>query len=426
MNTQFNHSVYILMGLLFALATGPFQVLAQAPAPTPTPVVFQPGCIESPLDDNTLLTNGGFDDGLNLWQPLEGSSLPTLREEQISEEETNRYIQFNDGDTLTQIPGTNTNFTRFRLKFCYVVPAGGEFQIEIGNSFTDVFPQNTAVGSAGLYESRPIPLDLSTGNNARQNQIRIIYSGPTGAPAFIDNLQFVPTTASSDDPDETPTPTVVEETPTPVSGDTPTQTPTLVPGFPTWTPTPKITQESVQLIANPPMLLVSPDDFTGRLSNQKQVQLKLQVIGSNGEPIDIVAKDPDATIRFRVDTKGDAQGVGTLEQRVSTSYDNLSNTQIKLADLGNEVYFFPLKPYDGTVRVIADIEYETDINGSRERIKIRGIAPIVLRTDPSSSMINATGTFDPGQNYRLGRSAGDRGFRPDVRTNLYFKERVSQ
>ena len=94
----------------------------------------------------------------------------------------------------------------------------------------------------------------------------------------------------------------------------------------------------------------------------------------------------------------------------------------RISDLEGPTYFVPLKPYDGVIRVILDIEYQPQGGEEGSRQEIRGVIPIVLRTDPQGSYTGATGTFDMKQNLSVGRKAGDRGFRPDIRTNLYFRE----
>jgi len=64
------------------------------------------------------------------------------------------------------------------------------------------------------------------------------------------------------------------------------------------------------------------------------------------------------------------------------------------------------------------------VGGQRVRQEIRGVVPIITRTDANISFTGATGTFNPARNAAAGRSAGDRGFRPDQRTNLYFREHM--
>jgi hypothetical protein len=58
------------------------------------------------------------------------------------------------------------------------------------------------------------------------------------------------------------------------------------------------------------MLLISPDDFITSMGGgaRKQVALDFQVVGSTGEKMDVLSIDPDATVRFLVDTRGEAEG----------------------------------------------------------------------------------------------------------------------
>jgi hypothetical protein len=414
-----------LIVLLVVWMSSVTSSFAQTPTPTPN-ISFQQSCLDATENANNLLNNSTFDSDLVGWRGIEEITSPDVLSQVISDEETNYFLRFQDGNSIVQVPGQTSAYTRFTLQFCYVISEGGQFTIEIGDTFVDVFPQSATIGGSGQYTSSSIPLNLSSGSTTSGNTLRITYTGPAGTYAFIDNIELFPYISSSDDPDETATPTPEESGPTatPVPGE-PVDIPTYVPGMPSPTPTPNITNQSVRMIASPPMLLVSQDDFVGQLSNKKQVRLDLQVIGSDGEEIDITNVDSDATIRLRIDTSGDAEDVGILQEKDGTSFTNLNQTQTNLSDL-NEVYFFPLKAYDGTVRIVADIEYKTIIGDSRERIKIRGVIPIVMRVDPNTSLTNATGTFSPSANYRLGRSPGDRGYRPDVRTNLFFKERVGQ
>jgi len=176
------------------------------------------------------------------------------------------------------------------------------------------------------------------------------------------------------------------------------------------------------------MISVSPDDFADTTyGTKKQVAMDLQIVGSNGDFIDILATDPDATIRFELESGLGREPVGTINQRLRTgdSFETISMRRIKMEDLVQPIYFRPTKPYSGTVRIIVTIEYEAIINGSPKKIKIQGVVPIYMRTDPNASSFAATGMFDPRQNMRLGRMPGDRGVGPDQRTNLLFRERFT-
>ncbi len=285
----------------------------------------------------------------------------------------------------------------------------------------------------GQFKKTSIIINLGSGASQNEKTIEFVYEGNDSAgPAYIDNILLLPSTISGGD-EETPTPTVPEPTPTAEpEGPTPTPTPTVQPGIPTPTPTPAVTTHSVQMNANPPMLLISPDDFITSMGGgaRKQVALDFQVVGSTGEKMDVLSIDPDATVRFLVDTRGEAEGVGYVEgfDVESQNWRSLTNQRIDLSRFKNtyqeRAYFIPSKPYTGTVRVIVEIEYDGWANGREETRKLRGVVPIVLQVDKSASLTHVTGTFNPTQNMSIGKKPGDRGFRPDARTNLFFRERM--
>ncbi|HOJ62744.1 MAG TPA: hypothetical protein PK878_20920, partial [bacterium] len=309
---------------------------------------------------------------------------------------------------------------RFELSFCVVVPEDGMLEISVGGQPWLYVPSSRGASYNGTYRGT-LRANLSNSAPPAERTIQFFYDGPGSA--LIDNVQLI-YNPSSDGEDATPTPTMEVPTPTPTPQSTPvTPTPTVPLGIATPTPTPALTENSIQVIANPPMLLLSPDDFTGTsLGQKKQITLDLQVVGSNGEKLDLLQIDPDATVTFTVESRGDAAGVGIIQEFRNNNYQTV-NSQKKLKDVG-QLHFVPLRPYNGTVRVIIEIEYKSYASGKEERRKIRGVVPLFLRTDDRASLIYPTGTFDPKQNFNVGRKAGDRGFRPDMRTNLYFRERL--
>jgi len=400
--------------------------------PEPTRVPFNQACLDAGVDENNLIRNGDFETGNRVpdfppgggWNDAGAGSV--IRREVISDEQINHYLQLNPGSVISQVPSTESNYNFFDLKLCAIIPEGGQLQISFGGNTVAFFPLTPGNSISGQLEDQKIGLDLSTGESSSSNRMEILYINPSGEPALIDNLQLIVNTNPGGDGDETPTPEIPEETPTPVSGGpTITPTPTFFPGRATPRPTPGITDHSVQAIVNPPMLMVSPDDFAGR-EHSKIINLDLQIVGSDGEPIDITGIDPDATVRFDIETRGDAANIGTIRQLSGTSnWRTINRQSIKLSDL-ESFQFFPTKPYNGTVKIIADIEYKSFVRGKEEKRKIRGVIPIVLRVNSLSSLTNATGSFNPAQNFGLNRKPGDRGFRPDVRTNLFFRERFGQ
>ena len=189
--------------------------------------------------------------------------------------------------------------------------------------------------------------------------------------------------------------------------------------------------QSVQVIANPPLLTVSPDDFANAAGPRQLSYLNVQVIGSDGKPMDITRIDPNARIRINIDDKGATQDVGYIRSfKIGSGFDQSITDReadfIETLEEDRMLAFVPGRTYDGAVRVIVDIEFESITEGRKIKKTIRGVAPIVLRSDPKASMIDPTGQFNPAQNRRLGRQPGDRGFRPDQRTNMFFRERSEQ
>ncbi|MGC9330230.1 MAG: hypothetical protein ACP5I1_21515, partial [Candidatus Hinthialibacter sp.] len=304
---------------------------------------------------------------------MAGEQPAVLQMNSVAADLDNYFLKFPEvGASISTVPSGNSNYTKFTLSFCVIVPEGGQIQIYAGGELVAGAPSVVGASFNGLF-TYELFLNLSGGSQSDKT-IEFFYEGSVGIePAYIDHVRLVPKTSSTDD-DPTPTPTVEEPTPTPEpSGPTPTPTPTLVPGRPTPTPTPAITANSVQLSPNPPMLVVSPDDFAATTSStggiKKQISLDLEVIGSNGEKINILDLDEDATIRFIVDTRGEAENVGYVQGFESDSSDwtSINNRRIDLEefvnDYGGRAYFFPTKAYTGTVRVITEIEYKSWVNG---------------------------------------------------------------
>ncbi|MBN2325562.1 MAG: hypothetical protein JXR73_00310 [Candidatus Omnitrophica bacterium] len=405
-------------------------------------VPFGSNCYEDEAvaDNDNYIVNGDFSEGdLQVGLPpdtgwMAGEQSAVLQMNSVAADLDNYFLEFTDaGSSISTVPSGASNYTKYVLSFCVIVPEGGQIQIYVGGALVAGAPAVVGPAFNGLFTYNVL-MNIASGSQSDKT-IQFYYQGDLGAgPAYIDHVRLVPDTSSTDD-NPTPTPTVEEPTPTPPpSGPTPTPTPTLVPGRPTPTPTPAITANSVQMTVNPPMLVVSPDDFAATSSSagsiKKQVSLDLEVIGSNGEKINILDIDKDATIRFIVDTRGEAENVGFVQgfEADNSDWTSINNRRIDLDefinDYGGRAYFFPTKAYTGAVRVIAEIEYDGWANGKEESREIRGVAPIVLQVDKSSSLTDVTGTYNAMQNYNLGKKAGDRGFRPDMRTNLYFRERM--
>ncbi len=422
-------SLWLLSVVLAWITPGGMPAMAQSqaqPTPTPTVVPLPAACIDAGVDEeNSLIRNGDFETGyLDTGLPPGGGWDPgevpgVLQVQFITEEVANHYLELPSGGSMSQVPKASS-FLRFELTFCAVVPEEGIVQISVGGQPWLYVPAARGIAYNGAFKG-VIRANLSNSVPAAERTIEFLYDGPGSA--LIDNVQLLYRPSGTGE-DETPTPTVALPTPTPTPRSTPaTPTPTVPLGIPTPTPTPGLTDDSVQVIANPPMMLLSPDDFTGtNLGQKKQITLDLQVVGSNGEKLDILKIDPEANVTFTVESRGDAAGVGVIQEFDNNNYQDL-NSRKKLKDVG-QLHFVPLRPYNGTVRVIIEIEYKSYASGKEELRKIRGVVPIFLRTDDRASLIYPTGTFDPKQNFNLGRKAGDRGYRPDVRTNLYFRERL--
>ena len=410
--------------------------LAQVPAPTPTPISINSSCIKSGVERTTRIINGDFEttpaDGQTPlgWDVGNSGMGGILHSQVLSDNTVNHYVEFLSDSSLTQVPSVNTltTSTVYQIHFCYVVRSG-VIQVYIGGVLQLQYPTTASDTVAnGVYASKELYINLRNQTEAEANRVELRFvATQNDGYAYIDNFELIPFLAGS-----TPTPSPVQATPSPspsptrkpTERPTPAQTPT--PG-PTPTPTPGWTSYSVQLIANPPMLVVSPDDFSNRQGIQKQISLNYQIIGSNNEPIDITKIDPEATIQFSISNLGETAEVGRFSQMDSNSGNQkyITTERIKLSDLGKDpIYFVPQKPYDGPVRIVMEIEYDGYYQSRKQRVNLKGVVPIFMSVDKGGSLTNATGTFNAAQNNAIGRQPGDRGFRPDVRTNLYFRERL--
>ncbi|MBZ0257797.1 hypothetical protein K8I31_17165, partial [bacterium] len=341
----------------------------------------------------------------------------------------NYFAKFTDGQSLAQVPNPDnlTTSTNYKIEFCGKV-VNGQFKIYIGGEEVLTFPTNQS-NVERKAESDPFRANLGTASGAADNVILIEFIGSgTDSVGYIDNFALVPSTGDGNENTPTPSPSPTAEQPTLPDRTPPTQVPTPLAGTPTPTPTPKLIAQSVQVIANPPLLTVGPDDVASPAGPRKQSYLNIQVIGSDGKPMPLTSIDPNARIRINIDDKGATENVGYIRSfEIGGGFDqSITDRETDYIDTlqGKRMLaFVPTRSYDGAVRVVVDIEFDSYTDGQKVKKTIRGVAPIVLRTDPKASMIDATGQFNPSQNRRLGRQPGDRGFRPDQRTNLFFRER---
>lgn len=408
------------------------------PTPIPTKVSFNEGCLQDAPDANdNLITNGDLSDGTpQTGQPpstgwMLGDDPAVLRSEQISDTVINYFLEFtNPGSSISAVPKSNSTSTRYDLSFCAIIPAGGQIRISVGGVLIAGVPAVVGSSYNGLFKYTNIVVDLSGGASQSEKVFEFSYEGATGIePAYLDNIELLPSASTGEEePTTTPTQELPSPTPQP-TGPSPTATPTMKLGTPTPTPTPAISADSVQMSANPPMLVVSPDDFVSSTQGvRKQVALSLDVIGSNGKKIDVTNIDDKAQVRFLVDTRGEAEGVGVVQGFEGSNWKSVSNQWMDMSKLmgtyQGRIYFFPLRAYTGTVRVIAEIKYKGGYGGKGDERTIRGVVPLVLQTDKAASLTTPTGTYNAITNMNLGKKAGDRGFRPDARTNLYFRERM--
>ncbi len=409
---------------------------------TQEPIRFDISCANPDVifRQNDVIQNNNFesdasDVGTTSGWTLINASLEqnptTLSELQL----VNNFIQLAPNGSIETTPSVDRTASRlFTLEICARIEGGGQLLVTIGNQPTITFPPggNFSPILEGNFVERSIRIDLSFPTAAQNNRIEIFYTGndEDEGVAFVDNIQLYPDGSGEEETTPTPTPPA---TPTPTNTPTPgpslTPTPTLSPLEPTWTPTPALKAESLQMVANPPMLMVSPDDFVGAQSHKKMVELNLQVVGSNGQPVDILSIDPDATIEFEIQNRGDQINAGSLLEFFDQGEDTrqIRTEKIPLRDVVSQddrIVFVPQKVFDGTVRIAATIEYDAITDGQEQQQEIRGTVPLVMRSTPGSSLTQTTGSFDPTSNQRAGRQPGDRGFRPDVRTNLYFRERL--
>lgn len=427
----------------FCLAASATGVTALAQGQDNDRVHFPIPCLERPLEDQlNLIQDPSFElaEMMDAWLPVRGFSPITIRSQEgpLTDEEgnlvINRFAEFRPGSAVVVPIGQDRTSTRFIIEFCAVVTQG-QFVVRLdGNPAggrRDLFEYPPSPGSmTGMATSDPFQADFS--EFGVQNTVVVIeFRGQDpDARGYIDNIQIIPDPGA-----EEPTPTPSEEEPTPTPEPTPTLGPTVPPppdvlaGTPTPTPTPGLTSRSVRVNVNPALIVVNPDDVVSRVGSTKQVEITLQVIGTNGMPIDVLAIDPDARVSFRIEQRGESQDVGTIQgfERAGATTP-MDGQRRNLRDfVGGDkrytLYFRPNKPYDGIVRITADVDFIGVAEGRRTRQELRGVTQLVMRVDPAASYINPTGGFDHRQNQRLGRMPGDRGFRPDLRTNLFFRER---
>ncbi|MEW6235454.1 MAG: hypothetical protein AB1656_08725 [Candidatus Omnitrophota bacterium] len=421
---------FILILSSFLLCAG-LSAMGQVNAPTPTPTAIQfapAACANAGVAQDSVVVNGDFqaDPSIILsWRTAAGAQAPTLISEELDKDVYNYFVMLQPNAGLSQtLSSDSSGASKYRIVLCYMV-SGGQLILTLGGRTFAVPELAATTQMSGEYKSMSIALALDVSDKDK-NTLTIIYNGSDLA--FIDNVQVIPYTGDPE-PETTPTPTP-QATPVPTAivtpGPTFTPRPTLRPGYPTPTPTPGWKDNSIQIVANPPLLLVNQDDFVGLSGNQqtkKQIFLDYKVIGANGEPVDIMKIDPEATITFTIDEQGESTGAGVILQFKDNQYNRLTQRE-KIKDLGGTLIFVPLKPFDGVVRIIVDIEYEGEGNNEKEQQELRGVIPIVMRIDPRASLTGSTGSFNPALNFSLGRQPGDRGFRPDLRTNLYFRERL--
>jgi len=421
------YSILLLSFLFYAGLTA----IGQNATPTPAPMAIQfapAACASAGVLQDSVVVNGDFqaDPSVILsWRTASGAQAPSLISEQVDKDVYNYFVMLQPNAGLSQtLSDTSSGASKYRIVLCYMVTSGQLILTLGGRTFA--VPETAATTqTSGEYKSNSIALALDIYDKDK-NTLTIIYNGSDAA--YIDNVQVLPYTGDPE-PETTPTPTPqATPVPTAIVTPAPTFTPrsTMRPGYPTPTPTPGWKDNSIQVVANPPLLLVNQDDFVGLSGNQqtkKQIYLNYKVIGANGEPVDILKIDPEATITFTVDEQGEAAGVGTILQFKDNQYNRLSERE-KIKDLGGTLIFVPLKPFDGVVRIIVDIEYQGEGNNKKEQQELIGVIPIVMRIDPRASLTGSTGSFNPALNFSMGRQPGDRGFRPDLRTNLYFRERL--
>lgn len=409
---------------LLALAASmlPSSLWAQDATPTPTLVAFDFRCA-SGVDPLSLMVNGDFEFEGRIGATPPGwtggsSGLSGTLVQQLFNGAPEQFVTLQNGASIAQKPQPNAGQDRFNtnfyiLRFCANVINGELTVVFAGQSFT-------LNNGSTQFETAPIRADL--GEAGETPPVIFTYNG--AGVAFIDNVELLPDLRPRGDetPEPSPTPDMPTPTPSPSPGPSPTPSPTLIPGVPTNTPTPALSANSVQVVADPPMLVLSPDDFIVGSNPKKQIILDIKVIGSNGEEINVTTIDPDATIQFTIDTRGEFENAGRILEQLEAGQERTLQTQRRPLNELETVVFVPGKAFDGTVRVIVDIEYEADVNGSRVTQEIRGVVPIVMRTNRSASMTGATGTFNLMDNLNRGKKPGDRGFRPDQKTNLYFHE----
>lgn len=404
---------------------------------------LDPTCVAEGVSEDNLLFNGDFEATPNPpspptnWTPLLISPQLVLGDPVLNNEGVtvpNHYVRFpqNGAQMRQPVRQDTSSSTRYRLKFCGFVN-GGQIIVESIRGEIMRFPETPGVITDTAI-SEPFFADFGSSSSATRGDIWIRFEG--NGEAIIDNVELLPFTGGGNE-EPTATPPMPTSTPTPPPENTPANTATpmapLAPGTPTPTPTPQFSSQSLRIIPNPPMIVVSPDDFTNPRGAVSQIELNLDVVGIDGNPINILALDEDAQIEFQIDARGETENVAVIRgfEQGSNSDNIITNQQRDLSEFVDNgeftLYFVPLKPYDGVVRIVADLDFEGRGNeGQVLRKELRAVVPIVMRTDPGASLTNTSGSFSPAANFRMGRQPGDRGFRPDLSTNLYFRERIEQ
>lgn len=414
----------------------------QEPTPTPVHMDEARGCVDAGVRENrTIVRNGDFETNPEVglappsWSAPGGLSDVVLFAEDVTnvtgEEDVNHFVQIEPGSGMSQNLNTDGVYTQYEINFCGKI-INGQVKVTLGGQ-TIPFPRIQSEGVVGGSFSSRQPIYLSLRSSSR-NRLEITFepyedlegTEAEEAVAYIDNVQVVPYISGSDDEDPSPTPTP-EVTPEPTPEGTPEPTftpgPTVRPGEPTPTPTPRLTQRSLQAIADPPMLMMHMDDFaaSGNQGTRKQSEITFQVIGSDGKPIDIRQVDPDAMVEIEI---AESVGSGNFYVYEDNRFEQVQNRERISEYPNNRFYFSPSSPFDGVVRIIITLEYEGEVNNRKKDLELTGVVPIVVRMDPSSPLSGPTGSFDPRSNFLQGRGPGDRGMRPNRRSNLYYRERV--
>lgn len=414
----------VMMSIRMTIPVLLFSIPGFAQEMTPTPVAFDFRCLGGINAEESFLVNGDFEFGTNLGSAPPGwgdvaSGLTGQLTEQSLFGIVQKFVTFQDGASISQSPQPNLQqdqfaTNRYRLRFCAVVESG-ILTVEFDNEVITLDATSRSITTQ--YESGDITADLSEAGNIPE----VIFTFNGDGIAFVDNVELLGFTRIGGDETPVPTPTEVMPTPSPEPTSDRTPLPTQLAGQPTWTPTPSLSASSVKVVADPPMLVLSPDDFIVGADTKKHILLSTRLIGRNGEEIDL-ANYENVSLRYRIDNRGDAENAGSIVNRRDNGTERSINNQRSNLDDLNTIIFVPGKAFDGTVRIIVDIEFDGEVNGVEEKQEIRGVVPIVFRTSRSASLTGAVGTFNLRNALDSGRNAGDRGFRPNQKTNLFFRE----